>query len=47
MIGTAPLPEIKPGAMLVKAMTNVLTAVAGSSSSLNPEAPDERHYLHG
>ena len=47
MIGAAPLPQIKPGAMLVKAVTKVRTAVAGSSSALNPEAPDNRHYLHG
>jgi hypothetical protein len=45
MIGTAPLPQIKPGAMLVKAITNVLTV--GSSSPLNPEAPDNRHYPQG
>ena len=44
MTGTAPLPQIKPGAILVKAITNMLTAGAGSSS---PEAPDNRHYLQG
>jgi hypothetical protein len=47
MIGAAPLPQIKPGAMLVKAITKVRTTVADSSSPLNPEAPDNRHYLHG
>jgi hypothetical protein len=47
MIGAAQLPQIKPGAMLVKAITKVRTTVAGSSSPLNPEAPDNRHYLHG
>lgn len=47
MIGAAPLPQIEPGVMLVKAITKVRTTVAGSSSPLNPEAPDNRHYLHG
>jgi hypothetical protein len=47
MIGAAPLPQIEPGAMLVKAITKVRIAVAGSSLPLNPEAPDNRHYLHG
>jgi hypothetical protein len=47
MIGAAQLPQIKPGAMLVKAITKVRATVADSSSPLNPEAPDNRHYLHG
>ena len=47
MIGAAPLPQIKPGATLVKAITKVRTGVAGSSPPLNPGAPDNRHYLHG
>ena len=46
MTGAAPLPT-RPGAMLVKAITKVRTAVGGWSSPPNPEAPDNRHYLHG